>query len=83
MTNRPAWADLDDPDDLPPITELNLLATPSGTCQWDRGCDQPATYNVCQFDAITGETLIEGYVDADFCEPHARAMRARIGEYEA
>jgi hypothetical protein len=30
----------------------------------------------------TTETLIEGCVDANFCEPHARAMRARIGEYE-
>jgi hypothetical protein len=72
------WDDLDDP----PVTELNVLAAPSGPCQWDRGCDQLATHNVCQVDAITGETLIEGCVDADFCEPHARAMRARIGEYE-
>jgi hypothetical protein len=82
MTDQPAWEELDDPGDPSPITELNLLAAPSSTCQWGRGCDQPATYNVCQFDAVTGETLIEGCVDADFCEPHAHAMRARIGEYE-
>jgi hypothetical protein len=65
------------------MAEVNPLDPPcTGTCQWDRGCDELATHNVCQYDTITGETLIEGTVNANFCLPHARALIARIGEYE-
>jgi hypothetical protein len=60
---------------------LNVLEQPEGSCVWDRGCDQPATYNVCQYNPSTMMDLLEG-VDSNYCEPHARAMRARIGEYE-
>lgn len=70
-------------DDVVPVTEINLLDAPVGTCAWDKGCAAPATHNVCQYDPVTMETLFEGAVDANFCEPHARAMKARIGKYEA
>jgi hypothetical protein len=76
--------DEDDEDDDPfgpAVTELNGLDAPIGQCQWDRGCSEPATFNVAQYDVSTAEDLLEG-VDANFCEPHARAMAARLGEYE-
>jgi hypothetical protein len=64
-------------------TEVNSLDPPyTATCQWDLGCREPATQNVCQYDPHTMEGLIDGGIDADFCKPHARAMVARIGEYE-
>jgi len=63
------------------VTELNRLEQPSGVCQWSDGCSAPATYNVCQYDDATAEDLVDG-VDANFCEPHARALKARIDEWE-
>jgi hypothetical protein len=64
------------------MTVDNRLDKPCGKCQWRRGCDQPAPYSVCLVDAMTGDTLTEGWVDGNFCAPHARAMLARIGQSE-
>jgi hypothetical protein len=61
-------------------TEVNKLDEPTRVCRWD-GCSEPATHNVCQYDSSTGETLVDG-VDADYCEPHARARAALVGEWE-
>lgn len=34
-------------------TEINPLEPPYGPCQWERGCREPATHNVCQVDIET------------------------------
>jgi hypothetical protein len=63
------------------LAEINRLDGSTGTCQWDKGCTETATHNVCQYDPITTETLPDG-VDANYCEPHARAMKVRLEEWE-
>jgi hypothetical protein len=71
----------DSDDDDKAVAEINRLETPSGQCAWDRGCSAPATHNVVQYDRVTTEDLVDG-VDANYCEPHARAMKARLEEIE-
>jgi hypothetical protein len=40
-----------------------------------------AAFKVVQYDSLTTENLVDG-VDANYCEPHTRAMLARLGEVE-
>jgi hypothetical protein len=64
------------------VTEINVLKAPSSErCQWDKGCSDRATHNVCQYNPYSLEDLVEG-VDLLMCEPHARAMASRINEWE-
>jgi hypothetical protein len=65
----------------PATAEINRLEQPTGMCAWDRGCSQPATHNVVQYDSTTAEDLVDG-VDANYCEPHAHARKARLDEWE-
>ena len=63
-------------------TEVTRLRQPTAErCQWDRGCTEPATHEVTQYNPTSLEDLVDGY-SALLCEPHAHAMRARLGEYE-
>jgi hypothetical protein len=39
-------------------------------------------HNVVQYDAWTAEDQVDGGVDANYCEAHAVAMKARLEEWE-
>jgi len=75
----------DDDDDgglYEAVTEINVLEAPSSArCQWDKGCVEPATHNVCQYNPYSLEDLVDG-VDLLMCETHARAMVSRLSEWE-
>lgn len=77
-------AELDDDDGLHEVVvEINVLEAPfSERCTWDKGCSEPATHNVCQYNPVSLEDAIDG-VDLLMCEPHARAMVFRLSEWEA
>lgn len=70
-----------DDDDARAIVEINRLDEPSGQCAWDQGCTELATHNVVQYDSMTTEDVVDG-MDANYCEAHAHAMKARLEEWE-